>query len=169
MNAIDENELTDVVREEIERSGNSVTCSQCNVKLQSAFCAPVGFVCQKCKIEISTTRLQENPTKQKWAKCNLLGQTYFIEGLGQLYLHSDEKVGVRLEQILGQDTMDAHRDKLDKLFEFAQQEQQRYYFSPIDFSLVRFERHFEPTPEIMDFWLTLFCVYDLRNYMCDLQ
>jgi hypothetical protein len=93
-----------------------------------------------------------------------------VKQLGRLYLYITDPAPHRsLDTILGHDVVATHLDYWTKLMAFAKDEWAGYQFSPIDFSLARFEHAFASLPTIKDFWVTILCAYDLGNYMSDLK
>ena len=141
-------------------------CSSCATPLRYAFSQNGGgFVCHSCKLRVAGAAFLDSPLSYVWKDCNPLGQPIFVSYLGKLHVLSQKWP---LAQIVGQLVADfAAPTHWHKLLAFAKEEHNAYGFSPIEFSLVRFERS---VPEkARDFWLTLCVAYDLGNYLDDFQ
>lgn len=135
--------------------------------------------CHQCKVDRSASTVLENPSLDKWDECASRGKPHFVSRLAAFFHCADK---IRHQNALKFDTLSSiccstcpivglaiarkHAKELQHLLTFAQDEWNNYRFSPIDFSLVRFER--ECDQKTRDFWLTLCCAFDMGNYLTDL-
>lgn len=133
--------------------------------------------CLKCKVEENEKVFLEDPFFDKWESCNPMGKPYFVKNLDKLFRYSgksrllsdENKFRKKMRQLFGDTVVERYCALLSQLFIFANVEYNFYRFSPIEFSVVRFEKHFESIqPCAMDFWLTLSCTYGLLHYTDDL-
>lgn len=139
-------------------------------------CYPKGVGCKNCKIEVCND-FEKDISKNRWVKCNPVGKPYFVLNLRNLLLYCDDNIELdklkrlkhvqdNLVHVFGKRIYKSCGNKIQKFITFASEEEANYGFSPIEFSLCRFEREF--TSSEKDWWLTLCVSFDLRNYIEDL-
>lgn len=125
--------------------------------------------CLPCKIALCEEEMLTKPWEYKWEECNPLGWSHFIHSLGLLLLHcnkQDKDYRVGLTKLFGQKVTEHFQPQFTILMEFAAEEYKAYGFSPIDFAQARLEQKVRKTnPQVLDFWLTLCCCFDLSNYL----
>lgn len=127
-------------------------------------------VCRACTVAKTCLIPAKAPFPDKWAESNPLAYAHAVKQLGRLYLYITDPAPHRsLDTILGHAVVATYLDYWTRLMAFAKVEWDAYQFSPIDFSLARFEHAFASSPTIKDFWVTILCAYDLGNYLSDLK
>jgi hypothetical protein len=134
--------------------------------------------CISCKIENGKEQLKSDALFDEWRACSGEGKYYFLAALIKFCNHiifkkqkSNRTVSGVIVSIIGPGLVDMYAVELRKLLHFFDQETEYYgtFLATSDFTLVRFEQQFEKEKRVLDFWLSLCVVFDMNNYLEDIQ
>lgn len=123
------------------------------------------LICRQCKVRLAATEVLADPYADTWADSNQEHLWYLVHTLRHFYWATLRYGG--LGKVVGPTLARQFSERWDALLAFARDEDTDYGFSPIEFSLARFERAMKPSD--LDFWLTASAAFDMRNYLYDLQ
>ena len=146
-------------------------CDYCKSTMNYAFCTP-GWSCFSCKVKLCEQKMLSKVEKahlESWSACNVFGKPHFVIQL-HIILHlltCDKTKSIKDMwcELFGPTLYEEQKANFIRLFDFAQEEQNSFRFSPICFSLARMEKNLGL--QCMDFWLTLCVVFDVGNYADD--
>ena len=131
--------------------------------------------CQCCfrvrRIALREKEFMTDTREYVWRECGATGKDYFALSLVRVAVilarHDHSQQGMAF--LFGDVVYNTYLDECDLLLQWARDEHKHYPRGTSEFSLVRMERHFAKQPRILNLWLKLCVVYDVTNYMVDIE